>query len=51
MNDALSPGNCFEGSDDGYATDFYMSSLKRAGFNKARVYWQGGLRTVYGGIK
>ncbi len=41
----------FEGSDDGYITDFYLQSLREAGFKKQDVYWQGGLRIVYGGVK
>jgi len=41
----------FEGCDDGYTTDFYLESLREAGFKKADVYWQGGLRIVYGGVK
>ena len=41
----------FEGSDDGYTTDFYLQSLREAGFKKVDVYWKGGLRIVYGGVK
>lgn len=41
----------FEGSDDGYTTDFHLESLKEAHFKKHDVYWQGGLRIVYGGVK
>ncbi len=41
----------FEGSEGGYSVDFYISSLTEAGFKSAAVYWQGGLRVVYGGIK
>ncbi len=40
-----------EGSDDGYTIDFYLESLREAGFKKQNVYWKGGLRIVYGGIK
>lgn len=36
---------------DGYTIDFYLESLKEAGFKIANVYWQGGLRIVYGGTK
>ncbi len=41
-----------EGSEEhGYPVDFYISTLKEVGFNSANVYWQGGLRIVYGGMK
>lgn len=41
----------FEGSDDGYTTDFYLESLRETDFKKVDVYWKGGLRIVYGGVK
>jgi len=38
-------------TDDGYPIKFYMSSLKEAGFDSPAVYWKGGSRIVYGGVK
>ncbi len=51
VKDTLLFSEDFEGTDDGYTVDFYLTALKEAGFKSVDVYWQGGLRIVYGGIK
>lgn len=48
MNNLLS---IFEGSEDGYSRDFYLNSLKEAGFNGYEILFLSGKRCVYGGIK
>ncbi len=41
----------WEGTDNGYTREFYLSALKDAGFADVDVIWQGGSRAVYGAIK
>jgi SAM-dependent methyltransferase len=41
----------FEGCDDGYSAEFYISALREAGFPRPAAYWQVGRRIIYGGIK
>jgi len=48
MNNDLS---IWEGTDDGYPREFYLSSLKQAGFKEAEVLYQIDDRVVYGGRK